>query len=87
MKRLILALLAGAALAASSPAYAGPSRLSFWSTAPSLMVHRLPRALDQLATAFWQSTPMRFRVISLQTLLRRSRVLWRYPRYRFRGMH
>src|SRR6516225_8137462 len=46
--------------------------------------HRLPRASDQLATAFWQSTPMRFRMISLQMLLSRSRVLWRYPKYRFR---
>src|SRR5215472_3122892 len=45
--------------------------------------HRLPRASDQLATAFWQSTLMRFRMISLQTLLSRSRVLWRYPKYRF----
>ena len=49
--------------------------------------HRLPRASDQLATAFWQSTLMRFRMISLQTLLSRSRVLWRYPKYRFQLMH
>ena len=32
-------------------------------------------------------TPMRSRMISLQTLLSRSRVLWRYPKYRFQVMH
>ena len=48
---------------------------------------RLPRASDRLATAFWQSTPMRLRVISLQTLPSRSRGLWRYPKYRFQVKH
>jgi hypothetical protein len=28
-----------------------------------------------------------FRMISLQTPLSRSRVLWRYPKYRFQVMH
>ena len=48
---------------------------------------RLPRASGRLATAFWQSTPMRLRVISLQMLPSRSRALWRYPKCRFQLKH
>jgi pimeloyl-ACP methyl ester carboxylesterase len=49
--------------------------------------HRPPRASDRSVTAFWRSTPMRFRMISLQTPPRRSRVSWRYPKYRLQVKH
>jgi pimeloyl-ACP methyl ester carboxylesterase len=45
------------------------------------------KSIGPVGDGFLASIPMRFRLISLQTLPSRSRVLWRYPKYRFQLMH
>jgi pimeloyl-ACP methyl ester carboxylesterase len=45
------------------------------------------KSIGPVGDGFLASTPMRFRMISLQTLLGQSRVLWRYPKCRFQVMH